>query len=116
MNTTQKIQAVLATGKLTLPLAEKLRMPDGTEREGETKWYLRSVFGGAGLPDQQAYDLVACHWARELRLHDSGRRSLHWDERYDEEIAPLIARGDSEAVISTIHAVLCGEGASDADA
>lgn len=92
MSTTQKIQAVLDTGLLGLP--------DGIGQAVELRkpvWTLnRSI-----ITQQQAHDLIACHWAREMP-HDL----LTGDA--DKEFDRLMGGGLAEAAIRAIYEALCG--------
>lgn len=95
MTTTQKIQAVLATGKLGLP--EDLWQP------GSNYWSLGYDMEDREhvITDQQAHDLIAMHWAREMP-HDL----LTGDA--DKEFDRLMGGGLAEAAIKAIHEALCG--------
>lgn len=110
MTTTQKIQAVLATGKLALPpCVSIIKLDDGpllTCRavvvDNTEPWRL-----------QEALDKIAMHWAREIwsEAKSECRQNMSGTalERFDDAMAD----GDSEAAIRAIHAALSAEESND---
>lgn len=103
MNTNKAIQDVLATRKLGLP--EGLNLP-----RGSNAWFLN---GEMLQEDQQAYDLIAMHWAREI---DHGRvfcSDGEWLDAAQGAFNDAMRDGHSEAAIRAIHAALCAEEPND---
>lgn len=103
MTTNEKIQAVLATGKLG--------MPEGLTWNRHGFWTTYGVDSrDVELPDQQAYDLIAMHLAREADYDVVFEYSTYRKQCFLE----AMQEGDSEAAIGSIHAALCGEATRDA--
>lgn len=105
MTTTQKIQAVLATGNLGLPEGLEFR----NEYEG---WTLEGSGTCADcifeIGDQQAFDLIAMHWARAVWSDDMAKERESMNGTALERFDDAMADGDSDAAISAIYEALCG--------
>lgn len=91
-NINAMIQAVLDTGKLGLPKG----LDDDVGH-----WQLGNGGVFADLTDQQAYDLVAMHWARNRPTLDAGRPQ-------GVRFVMALMHGDSEAAIRAMYEALCG--------